>query len=194
MNHQDKDCHFIPPDEKKYYGSWLYANGQNPILLIEITAELDHLNSLVPDLPLNQSPRTPTSMSLLTTSYTIPDPQKMKTKERYISPIPFEKLNKESPNTERNTKKESTSPSTSLCMEKLAWDVLIPKLNQPKLTQEEPNVKNMACMQDKNPTTNAFANINDFSQYFPDLSFIPHLSYSPTLSLGRLNITTPNTH
>lgn len=61
LNHQDKDCQSIPPNGKKYYGPWMRPNGQNPITLTEIAAELNRLNSKIPDLPLNQSPRTLTS-------------------------------------------------------------------------------------------------------------------------------------
>lgn len=53
LSHLDKDCQLIQPDGKKYYGPWLWVNDQNPISMKEILMELDHLNSKLPDLPLN---------------------------------------------------------------------------------------------------------------------------------------------
>lgn len=130
----------------------------------------------------------------MATSYTIPDHKKTKAKGRQISPIPFGKLNKDSPNIEPKSKNGSVSPSTSLCMDKPAWDMLIPKLNQLKTNQIEPNVRNNACTQETNLSTNFYANPNDFSQFLPDLRFIPHLSYSLSLPLSRPKITTPPSH
>lgn len=41
LNHLDKDCNNIPPSEKKYYGSWLRASHQDPIMMSEIVVELE---------------------------------------------------------------------------------------------------------------------------------------------------------
>lgn len=97
LNHLDKDCTNIPPSGKKYYGPWLRASHQDPIMMSEIAAELERLNAIKPDKPLTRSPRTPSSNNLELVPQHQLGGQKQKSKMKDLSSVPFKNLDGDSP-------------------------------------------------------------------------------------------------
>lgn len=131
LDHQEKDCGFVKPDGKRYFGTWLRANGQNAVTLETIINELDRLNAKKPDVPFSQSPRIPKGLLPSTSPIFVPEWTLSKSKSRVVSLIPYPNLNMEEP----NTKKPYVHSSLLRTPE---WNTLIPK------TRSQPDPKPMA--------------------------------------------------
>lgn len=71
LDHVDRECKVMIPDEKKHFGPWLRANAQNPISLKKIALDIERINPKPQPLFINQSPRTPTANPTLCNSSNI---------------------------------------------------------------------------------------------------------------------------
>lgn len=111
-----------PPNGKKYYGPWLRASGQNPILISEIAAKLDRLNTMLLDQPLEHSPKTPASKNMELIPQQKPNPQKQKMKGRQLSSIPIGNFSAEGPPVSRSKRYR-----TPVAPKPWAWISLIGK-------------------------------------------------------------------
>lgn len=147
------------PEGKKHYGLWLRANGQNPICLKAIAADLECLNPKKQPLMINHSPNTPASNTTLSPSVKGNQWQTPKNTTQLVSPA----FN------------ASISPTPGF--EKPAWNLLIPKHNSPTTDKFNPSAIPNVPLYNNNAT--CFTPYNDVFY----LNFLQKFAFLPALSL-----------
>lgn len=169
MDHTKKDCKNVLRDGRRYFGPWLRANGQHPVSLEIIIAELQRLNANSPTPLTYQSPKTLSSHGLNGKD------------GRYLSPVPFN-ITEGTPTT-RQTSKANTinNISTPPGFLKPQWNILFPKVEKDKTSTKKPDIKENTKEEDvskKNQEHQAKGH-EDWSKANElfDLSFLPQTGY-----------------
>lgn len=187
LTHLEKHCPIAHPNGLCFYGHWLRANANNPVNMLDISNELNRINSRkASPAHLLASPKTPTTRELFSPSPSDVASVQNSAPKRIASPYPIDEMLQTTSNIA-----EKPAPTCSPGFENQKWNFNVPTTDniQPSGSIIK-GVGNAASINSKNgdrSLMNLKKHADVAAKDLFDADFLQNFSFSPNLTMSKLS-------
>lgn len=191
LTHLEKHCPIAHPNGLRFYGTWLRANGNNPITILDISTELNRMNAKKSSPPSHSaSPRTPNTRDLFTPSPSIPALSTSKFTNRANSQIYINSILQASPNSS-NAPTLSCPPGFENMIQKQTTTktntgFILGDNNTLAVTTTAINSNTEEIQREVTANDGKNAVSNGITKDLFDATFLQNFSFAPTITFNTL--------